>query len=322
MFTHNLTFLINILSLFVSIWDFKCALSMPKRYRVYRSKGPPPIPTILAFSQPPRLGSAQNFHSNYASPPFMMNNGISSYSPSGPYDSPNNNLDYQPPGMDYGPPKIGTEYGPPKISTEYGPPSSSKPVIHKHIYVHIPPPEPEEPIVRTPLTTVAPQKHYRIVFIKAPTEAPATYPTIPLQPPDEEKTLVYVLVKKPEPLPDLVLPKPATTVPTKPEVYFIRYKTQKDENSVPYPPSGSSGNGNSNPTKNYPPNNNIPNSSYGPPDTSYGSPETSYGPPPSSYSGSGSSSTYQTTIPTLGPPLASYMINSRSLKSKRGNNFL
>lgn len=64
------------------------------------------------------------------------------------------------------------------------------------------------------------------MFIKAPTEAPVTYPTIPLQPPDEEKTLVYVLVKKPDPPPDLVLPKPATTVPTKPEVYFIRYKTQ------------------------------------------------------------------------------------------------
>lgn len=79
---------------------------------------------------------------------------------------------------------------------------------------------------RPPLTTVAPQKHYRIVFIKAPTEAPATYPTIPLQPPDEEKTLVYVLVKKPDPPPELVLPKPVSTVPTKPEVYFIRYKTQ------------------------------------------------------------------------------------------------
>lgn len=79
---------------------------------------------------------------------------------------------------------------------------------------------------RPPLTTVAPQKHYRIVFIKAPTEAPVTYPTIPLQPPDEEKTLVYVLVKKPDPLPELILPRPATTIPTKPEVYFIRYKTQ------------------------------------------------------------------------------------------------
>lgn len=33
-------------------------------------------------------------------------------------------------------------------------------------------------------------------------------------------------MKRPDPPPDIVLPKPATTVPTKPEVYFIRYKTQ------------------------------------------------------------------------------------------------
>lgn len=80
--------------------------------------------------------------------------------------------------------------------------------------------------IRTPLTTTAPQKHYRIVFIKAPTEPPVTLPMIPLQPPDEEKTLVYVLIKKPDTLPAIVLPKAASTQPSKPEVYFIRYKTQ------------------------------------------------------------------------------------------------
>lgn len=76
------------------------------------------------------------------------------------------------------------------------------------------------------MTTVAPQKHYRIVFIKAPTIPTATLPTIPVQPQDEEKTLVYVLVRKPDELPELVLPKPASTIPSKPEVYFIRYQAQ------------------------------------------------------------------------------------------------
>lgn len=76
------------------------------------------------------------------------------------------------------------------------------------------------------MTTVAPQKHYRIVFIKAPTAQPPTLPTIPVQPQDEEKTLVYVLVRKPDELPELVLPKPASTTPSKPEVYFIRYQAQ------------------------------------------------------------------------------------------------
>lgn len=146
------------------------------------------------------------------------------------------------------------------------------------------------------MTTAAPQKHYRIVFIKAPTEAPVTYPTIPLQPPDEEKTLVYVLVKKPDPPPELVLPKPVSTVPTKPEVYFIRYKSQKEENDGPYPPSNSN-----NPTTNsYPPN-------------------TSYRAPASSNTFT-STTAHQTKNPTLGPPLAAYMINSKPLKSKYNNN--
>lgn len=49
---------------------------------------------------------------------------------------------------------------------------------------------------------------------------------IPLQPQNEEKTLVYVLVKKPEEAPEVHIPTPAPTQPSKPEVYFIRYKTQ------------------------------------------------------------------------------------------------
>jgi hypothetical protein len=71
-----------------------------------------------------------------------------------------------------------------------------------------------------------PQKHYKIVFIKAPTPPPPTAPTIELPPQDEQKTLIYVLVKKPEEQPEINIPTPAPTKPSKPEVYFIRYKTQ------------------------------------------------------------------------------------------------
>jgi len=46
-----------------------------------------------------------------------------------------------------------------------------------------------------------------------------------VQPQNEEKTLVYVLVKKPEEAPEITIPTPAPTQPAKPEVYFIRYKT-------------------------------------------------------------------------------------------------
>lgn len=291
--------LIKILPLLIIIIDLKCALSIPRmRYRTYRSKGPPPFPSILQYS-PPRQTSAPNFQNEYVTPPFLMNSP-----PKSSYDQPPNSSYDQLPVMDYDSPNNG-------IQMEYGPPTTtdSKPLVHKHIYVHIPPPEPDTPVMRPPLTTVAPQKHYRIVFIKAPTEAPVTYPTIPLQPPDEEKTLVYVLVKKPDPLPELILPKPATTIPTKPEVYFIRYKTQKDENVGPYPPSISNQSTNNYPSNNnnYPPNNNNypPNSSYGPPQNPFSS-----------------SNSFQTTSPTLGPPLAAYMNYSKPLKTSKNNSFV
>lgn len=80
--------------------------------------------------------------------------------------------------------------------------------------------------IRAPLTAPPPQKHYKIVFIKAPTPPRPTAPKIPVQLPDEEKTLVYVLIKRPEDPPDIVIPTPPSTPPSKPEVYFIRYKTQ------------------------------------------------------------------------------------------------
>ncbi|KAG7208329.1 hypothetical protein KM043_014565 [Ampulex compressa] len=126
-------------------------------------------------------------------------------------------------GGSYGPPS------PPQQSDRYGPPQQ-QPVVHKHVYVHVPPPE--TPEYKPPKSFPAPsppQKHYKIVFIKAPTSPPPTAPALPALPqPDEEKTLIYVLVKKPEEAPDVVLPTQAPTQPSKPEVYFIRYKTQKE----------------------------------------------------------------------------------------------
>jgi hypothetical protein len=67
--------------------------------------------------------------------------------------------------------------------------------------------------------------------------APAIAPVLPV---NEEKTIVYVLVKKPDDLPAIIVPTPATTPPSKPEVYFIRYKTEEKTTNVPEiePPSG------------------------------------------------------------------------------------
>ncbi|XP_066594550.1 uncharacterized protein TwdlE [Prorops nasuta] len=142
----------------------------------------------------------------------------------------------------YFPPSVGSfggsgAYGPPAQS--YGPPQQ-QPVIHKHVYVHVPPPEaPEYKAPKYQPAPAPPQKHYKIVFIKAPTPPTPTAPVLPPLPAqDEEKTLIYVLVKKPEEAPEVVLPTQAPTQPSKPEVYFIRYKTQKDQQSQEYGPPG------------------------------------------------------------------------------------
>lgn len=113
---------------------------------------------------------------------------------------------------------------------QYGVPAQ-QPVVHKHVYVHVPPPEPTYYAPRRPIAPPPPpQKHYKIVFIKAPTPPPPTVPDIPaIAPPAEQKTLIYVLVKKPEEAPEITIPTPAPTQPSKPEVYFIRYKTQVSE---------------------------------------------------------------------------------------------
>ncbi|KAF5283190.1 hypothetical protein FQA39_LY17382 [Lamprigera yunnana] len=130
-------------------------------------------------------------------------------------------------GSNYGPPSGPSQnYGPP--APQYGPPVQ-QPIVHKHVYVHVPPPEQEYPAPRKPIPVVTAQKHYKIIFIKAPTPPTPTAPVIPVQPQNEEKTLVYVLVKKPEPAPEIVIPTPAPTQPSKPEVFFIRYKTQKQD---------------------------------------------------------------------------------------------
>lgn len=102
-------------------------------------------------------------------------------------------------------------------------------IVQKHIYVHVPPPEPEEFRPQRPISVAPAQKNYKIIFIKAPSAPTPTAPVIPLQPQNEEKTLVYVLVKRPDEAPEISIPTPAPTQPSKPEVYFIRYKTQVND---------------------------------------------------------------------------------------------
>ncbi|CAK1554071.1 unnamed protein product [Leptosia nina] len=64
------------------------------------------------------------------------------------------------------------------------------PVVTKHIYFHVPPTDTEEYVRVTP---PQPRKAYKILFITLPTQKQNTIANR-----KEEKTLIYVLVQKPE----------------------------------------------------------------------------------------------------------------------------
>ncbi|XP_063393746.1 uncharacterized protein LOC134678923 [Cydia fagiglandana] len=106
------------------------------------------------------------------------------------------------------------------------------PQVFKHFYVHAAPEEPELPRPRQPVVLPAPQKHYKIIFIKTPAPVVKSTQFVPVQQPNEEKTIVYVLVKKPEVVEDIVVPKIEQKPPSKPEVFFIKYKGKEDSQAV------------------------------------------------------------------------------------------
>jgi len=99
--------------------------------------------------------------------------------------------------------------------------------IQKHVYVYVAPPEPEEFRTQHSAQVSSATKHYKIIFIKTPSPPAARVPTIPLQSQNAEKTLIYVLVRRPDDAPEISIPTAAQTQPSKPEVYFIKYKAKQ-----------------------------------------------------------------------------------------------
>ncbi|XP_073821840.1 uncharacterized protein [Musca autumnalis] len=113
------------------------------------------------------------------------------------------------------------------------------PTAEKHIYVHIPPEDldgdQQQEIPAPQFVAPPPKKHYKIVFIKAPTHPTPNYSQLAAAaaPKVEEKTLIYVLTKKPEEpsLQEIQQLTQDTFKSSKPEVYFIKYKTQKESDA-------------------------------------------------------------------------------------------
>lgn len=100
--------------------------------------------------------------------------------------------------------------------------------VQKHLYFFSAPEEQLEVRQRVNIPKVPQQKNYKIIFIKAPTYVGQSRINVPLPPQNEEKTIVYVLVKKPEENGEINVQVAPPLPPSKPEVYFIKYKTQQE----------------------------------------------------------------------------------------------
>lgn len=105
--------------------------------------------------------------------------------------------------------------------------SPQEPIVTKHFYVHAAPEEPDEETGPRFIPLGQSQKTYKIIFIKAPTYSSKSQ-VIPVLPQNQEKTIIYVLSKKPEFDQTVSLPGPTPTEPSKPEVFFVKYKTQEE----------------------------------------------------------------------------------------------
>lgn len=171
------------------------------------------LPQISSQITPPITTS--NFGSN-----LLANNPISTHIPSDHHSF-----------FQQAVPQIGNFQNVPSIQQFSSHPQQQHvaPIVTKDIFIHAAPEEPEEQYSQPQLPSQPPRKHYRIVFIKAPTQNIKQQSIRLSQAPTEEKTIIYVLSKKDDPIDiQAALQEIQPTQPSKPEVYFIKYKTQEE----------------------------------------------------------------------------------------------
>lgn len=100
--------------------------------------------------------------------------------------------------------------------------------VHKQ-FITVAAPEDNDNLERSKHLVIGrPQKNYRVVFIRAPSSSNANVKLSAEYAPREEKTVIYVLSKKDSSLEVGDIATPAPTVPSKPEVFFIKYKTEQE----------------------------------------------------------------------------------------------
>jgi len=122
-------------------------------------------------------------------------------------------------------------YGPPQKEFEQQEQQQSEsytPQLFRHVYVHAAPDEPADEQART-IRVPGGDKHVNIIFVKTPSQSSQSQTEVILPEQDEHKNLVYVLLKKNEAENNIKIRRPEAQRPQKPEVYFIRYKGQEEE---------------------------------------------------------------------------------------------
>ncbi|XP_030381449.1 uncharacterized protein LOC115629189 [Scaptodrosophila lebanonensis] len=115
----------------------------------------------------------------------------------------------------------GDKYLPPAATTQ-------APIINKKFYLISAPEDHNNDNKVKHLVLGRPQKNYRVVFIKAPAGDNANVKYSAEFAPQEEKTVIYVLSKKDNDVDANDIATPAPTQPSKPEVFFIKYKTDEE----------------------------------------------------------------------------------------------
>jgi hypothetical protein len=112
-------------------------------------------------------------------------------------------------------------------------------LIQTQVYVHVAPDEPVDEQARVIRVPGGQDKHVNIIFVKTPSGSASQQTEVILPEQDQQKTVVYVLERKFNAETDLKIRAPRPTSPSKPDVYFIRYKDQQGASQT-----GSSSTGN------------------------------------------------------------------------------
>lgn len=110
-------------------------------------------------------------------------------------------------------------------------PAAMEPIITKQFYSISPAEDPEDLEPRSKHLVIGqPRRNYRVIFIRAPAASGERVKYTAELAPQEERTVIYVLTKKQPELEatDIVAPPEKPQAEQKPDIFFIKYKTNEE----------------------------------------------------------------------------------------------